>query len=163
MSSKKNCKFNKKHSKINYDSELDIDKNILKKITVPLVGWNAIIYENNPHIMKPKRKRCKLCMTLQNAKRFGRFFFCDHVICEQCAKNIEQTLYKQHNTNNNWNYENYILEKYACCPYCRANTDIMQFNSVYYTVGPDFYNFDFNTLERDELRNLAMYDIDVFI
>ena len=91
------------------------------------------------------------------------FFFCDHVICEQCAKNIEQTLYKQHNTNNNWNYEIYILEKYACCPYCRANTDIMQFNSVYYTVGPDLYNFDFNTLEIDELRNFARYDIDTFI
>ena len=48
---------------------------ILKKITVELSGWNAIIYENNPHIMKPTGKRCKLCMNLQDAKRFGCFFF----------------------------------------------------------------------------------------
>ena len=160
---KKNCKFNnKQHSKINYGSKLDIDKNKLKKITVELSGWNAIIYENNPHIMKPKRKRCKLCMTLQDAKRFGCFFFCNHVICEKCALNIKETQHNKHNTNDNFNLEQHILGNYVTCPYCRANTDFDTFTTLYFEIGPDLYNFDFNTLEIDELRHFGQY-IDTFI
>ena len=56
---------------------------------------NALIHELNPEIMKPKRKSCKLCMQLQDAKRFGCLYFCDPVICEKCAFNIKETQYKK--------------------------------------------------------------------
>ena len=75
---------------------------------------------------------------------------------------MKNVLNIEYSTNNDWNYEDYILEKYAVCPYCRAHTNRMQYNSVRYKVGPDLYNFDFNTLEIDELRYFGQY-IDTFI